>query len=185
MKRYAPVTDLANLGEEALTMAKDDEDRLLDPLVGGEVGEGLLDVGVLHEKIAPESAPHNPLEGDHLGLLDDSSDEAHAAGPETTLAGLEIRGVTLLEAAAGGRLEERGSGIVLLTHSDDDLASIGLGLLEELLSLTEDVAELNELAVVAVENFLVLVDLADLLFKGGELGLEIVEILNRERERGG
>lgn len=111
----------------------------------------LLDGGSPHEQVTAGGAPEHPLEGDHLGTLDDTGDEAQLDAERGKAGHLAAADVGLLVVAVplgtAGRLEEHA---VLLEH----------------------VLELNELVVVALQLLLVAVHLSKLLLEVLEAGLQ-------------
>lgn len=68
-------SDLADLGEELLAVGEDDEDVLADFGSGGGVDEDLVDVGVVHVKIAAQDTPEDSLKGRNTSAVDGTGDE--------------------------------------------------------------------------------------------------------------
>lgn len=68
--------DLADFGQERITMGEDDEDVLSSLLASDRVDEGLDNIGVIHVKVASKDTPQNTLERRQPGALDRSRHES-------------------------------------------------------------------------------------------------------------
>jgi hypothetical protein len=68
--------DLANLGQEAFTVSEDDEDILEGLFVGRRVGEGLINVGVVHVQVATENTPEDAFKDGDTAALDGACNES-------------------------------------------------------------------------------------------------------------
>lgn len=68
-------SDLADLGKKLLAMGEDDEDVLADFGSSGWVDEDLLDVGVVHIKVATQDTPEDSFKGRNTTAVDGTSYE--------------------------------------------------------------------------------------------------------------
>jgi hypothetical protein len=82
--------DLANLGDDLLSVRKDDEDVLAGLLVVLWVDDGLGDLRLVHVQVATKRTPQNPLESSHTLAGDDTSDEANVHDGEGTLGAIVL-----------------------------------------------------------------------------------------------
>ena len=147
--------DLSNLGKNFLAVGKDDENILVDGLVGGRVNEGFGNLGLVHVKITAQSSPKNPLKSINAVSGNNTSNESDVHPRKGSL-GIGSTSVCL------DILQKRS--LITLRRSAD-LLDVSMGTVEEAAGLAEHPSPFGKIDLAFLERLVAFIQLLDALLK--------------------